>query len=69
VINAPEPARAELPDHQRRTPDVRRATLLGNPPLGAALFWLALAHSVGLESLAFHIEWINELPGALTWVI
>ena len=51
-----ESASAELPDRQSGTPDVSRAVARGNPPLGAALCWLALAHSLGLGSLAFHFE-------------
>jgi hypothetical protein len=65
-----EPARAELPDRQSGTPEVSRAVAHGNPPLGSALCWLALAHSFGLGSLAFHFEWNNfPLPTALLWLI
>jgi hypothetical protein len=64
-----ESASAELSYRQSSTPQVSRAFARGYAPLGAALCWLALAHSFGLGSLAFHFEWINELPGALPWVI
>jgi hypothetical protein len=60
-----EPAGAELPDRQSGTPEVSRAVTRGNPPLGSALCWLALAHSFGLGSLALHFEWIDQLPIAL----
>jgi hypothetical protein len=62
-------AGAELPDRQSGSPEVTRASALGNPPLGAALCWLALAHSLGLGSLEFPFEWINRLPSALVWLI
>jgi hypothetical protein len=64
-----ESARAELLNRQSGTPEVSRALARGNPPLGAALCWLALAHSLGLGSLAFQFEWINQRPSALAWVI
>jgi hypothetical protein len=64
-----ESANAEIPNRQSSTPEVSRAVERGYAPLGAALCWLALAHSFGLGSLGFHFEWINELPGALAWVI
>jgi hypothetical protein len=64
-----ESASAELPHRQSGMPDMSRAVARGNPPLGAALCWLALAHSFGLGSLAFHFEWINPSPRALAWVI
>jgi hypothetical protein len=52
-------------------PLVSQSFARGNPPLGSALCWLALAHSLGLGSLAFGFEWINQLPSALAlvWVI
>ena len=60
---------AELPNRQGGTPEVSRGVARGNPPLGAALCWLALAHSLGLGSMAFAFEWINQRPSALFWVI
>ena len=62
-------AGAELPNRQGGTPEVSRGVARGNPPLGAALCWLALAHSLGLGSMAFAFEWINQRPSALVWVI
>jgi hypothetical protein len=53
----------ELLDHEADTPDVSRA--VGNPPLGAALCWLALAHYYGLGSLASPVEWMIGGPGYL----
>ena len=38
-----EPAGAELPDGRSGTPEASRAVAGGNPPLGTALCWLALA--------------------------
>jgi hypothetical protein len=65
-----ESASAELPDHQRRAPEVSRAFARGNPPLGAAICWLALAHSLGLGWFAFHYErWNRTDPIGLAWVI
>lgn len=62
-------ASAGLPDRQLGTPEVSRAFARGNRPLGAALCWLALADSLGLGSLAFHLGWINQSPIGLDWVI
>jgi hypothetical protein len=63
-----ESASAVIPGRQRGTPAVSRALARGNPPLGAAICWLALAHSLGLGSFAFHYGWIIE-PIGLAWVI
>jgi hypothetical protein len=62
-------SRGEVADRPSSTPEVSPAFARGNPPLGAALCWLALADSLGVGLLAFHSEWVTELPSALTSVI
>jgi hypothetical protein len=64
-----ESAGAELPDRRSGMPEVSRAFARGNPPLGAVLCWLALAHFLGLGSMAFHLEWVYQSPTALDSVI
>jgi hypothetical protein len=65
-----ESASAEVSDRQRGIPEVSRVLARGNPPLGAALCWLALAHSLGLGWFAIHYErWITQSPIGLDWVV
>ena len=64
------PASAEILDHQSGSPEVSRAFTRGNPPLGAALCWLVLAHSLGLGLPPFHFERFFQFPPfTLAWEI